>query len=160
MKRLFYPLTVLFSSVSFANDNFEVSFISDGFTMNEKPAISVIYCAKTNEDDCLSFNLNSSSIANLKTDGKIKNFRQDNADFNVNGTMSGKNISLSSKHETGAALKLKLDNKQAKMLELNYVAQLYALPDAEYPEGSYMKFDLSTFTIEGEDYDTFFDIVK
>ncbi|MCX8934522.1 hypothetical protein NOL51_15780 [Vibrio parahaemolyticus] len=160
MKRLFYPLTVLFSSVSFANDNFEVSFMSDGFTLNEKPAISVIYCAKTREDDCISFNLNSDSIVALMRDGKIKNYKSNNTDFHVTGTMSGKHLSISAKHETGAALKLKLDDKQAKMLELNYVAQLYALPDAEYPEGSYMKFDQSTFAIKDEDYDTFFDIVK
>lgn len=160
MKRLFYPLVFLFSSVSLANDNFEVLFVSDGFTMNKEPAISVIYCAKANEDDCLSFNLNSSSVASLKQDGKIKNHRSSNADFNVTGTMAGRNVSLSSKHETGAALKLKLDDKQAKVLELDYVAQLYALPNKEFTEGSYMKFDRSTFTITGKDYDTFFNIVK
>ncbi len=156
MKRLFYPLTFLFSSVSLANDNFEVSFISDGFTMNEKPAISVIYCAKTNEDDCLSFNLNSASILDLKERGKIQNHKSSNANFHVTGTVSGKHLSVSAKHETGAALKLKADDKKNKRLELDYVAQLFALPDKEFPDGSYMKFNRSTLTITGKDYDTFF----
>ncbi|EGR0802269.1 hypothetical protein EX462_11315 [Vibrio alginolyticus] len=160
MKRLFYLLTILFSSISLANDNFDVSFVSDGFTMNEKPAVSVIYCAKAKEDDCLSFNLNSDSIIALKRDGKVKNYKSNNPDFNVTGTMSGKKISLSSKHETGAALKLKSDDKQNKVLELNYVAQLYALPDKEFPDGSYMKFDMSIFTIAGKDYDTFFRVIS
>ncbi|MEZ8060490.1 hypothetical protein [Vibrio splendidus] len=42
MKRLLYPIALLFSSVSLANESFEVVLVSDGFTMNKEPAISVI----------------------------------------------------------------------------------------------------------------------
>lgn len=160
MKRVLLTLPLLFSSTAFSNENFEIKFVSDGFTMNEKPAVSVIYCAKKIEKDCLSFNLNSASILDLIERGKIQNHKSSNANFHVTGTMSGKHLSLSAKHETGAALKLKADDKKSKRLELDYVAQLYALPDKEFPDGSYMKFDRSTFTIDGKNYDTFFNVVN
>ncbi|CAK2464304.1 conserved exported hypothetical protein [Vibrio crassostreae] len=160
MKRFYCLTTALFSSVCFANDNFEVLFVSDGFTLNNKPAASVIYCAKTNEDDCLSFNLNSESFASLIKNGKIKSHKQSNINFNVTGTMSGRNITLSSNHETGAALKLNQNNEEKKVLKLDYVAQLYALPNNEPVDGSYIKFDRSTFTITDENYDILFSILN
>lgn len=160
MKKLLFTFVFLFSSISIANDNFEVVLASDGFELNKSPAVSIIYCAKTNDDDCLSFNLNSKSFAELLQDGKIKNHKQSNADFNVTGTMSERNITLSSKHETGAALKLNQNDKEAKVLSLDYVAQLYALPNSEAADGSYIKFDRSTFTVTDKDYDILFSLIE
>ncbi|HCH5089428.1 hypothetical protein [Vibrio parahaemolyticus] len=161
MKKYWWlTLGLALSMPAMALDDFEVLDVVDGFTLNDQPAASILYCAKQNDEDCLSFTLNRTSLSELLNDGLVKNVQGGNKNFNVTSDLNGQHSTISEKFTSGASLKLMDKDDDSKTLSIDYFAQLYRSPDEEFPDGSYIKFERSNFVLNGPHFTSLLDIVQ
>ncbi|WP_281946401.1 hypothetical protein [Vibrio parahaemolyticus] len=161
MKKYWWlTLGLALSMPAMALDDFEVLDVVDGFTLNDQPAASILYCAKQNDEDCLSFTLNRTSLSELLNDGLVKNVQGGNNNFNVTSDLNGLHSTISEKFTSGASLKLMDKDDDSKTLSIDYFAQLYRSPDEEFPDGSYIKFERSNFVLNGSHFTSLLNIAQ
>lgn len=160
MNKYLCTFGLILSTAAVGQDEFKVTDVVDSFTLNGQPAASILYCAKQNDDDCLSFTLNRDSLLKLLNDGLVKNLQGNNKDFDVTSSINGHHSIISEKFTSGASLKLMEFHEDSKTLSIDYFAQLYNTPDKQFPDGSYIKFERSNFVLNGANYTTLISIAQ
>lgn len=144
----------LCSAISYAQDDMKVILIGDGFTINNLPAATIYNCTE-DQQNCIQYTFNSSSLSALLNGEKLSNTMRDNPDLNVEANINGKYFIISNKKKSKFSIEISENSKDEKTLVLNYDLLLTSNKNSER-----LALKGKHLTIEGDFYNKLVGIVK
>ncbi|WP_295894043.1 hypothetical protein [uncultured Vibrio sp.] len=153
MKFFLLIISVVLTSFAHAND-MNVIYVSDGFTMNGKPASTIYYCMP-NETDCIEFSVNSTSLSQLIGGETVSNKMRNNVDIDATANMNGNEFVISSKHPSIFAVRVQNHSAQDRTIEF-----FYNLHIVSPKVGKQVSMKEKYFYVSGDQYDTLMGLEK